>query len=73
MNAQERALLDKLAGENPELKALIEEHRTLDAQLDEMSKRPYLSPEDEMERKRIQKAKLSAKDKIHSFLEVYRN
>ncbi len=70
MNAQEKALLDKLAQTNPELKALMEEHRNLDVKLDEMNKRPYLSPEDDLERKKIQKAKLNAKDKIHGFLEA---
>lgn len=73
MNTQEKALLDKLAEGNPELKALIEEHRTLDAQLDEMAARPYLSPEDDLERKKAQKAKLIAKDKIHAFLEAHKN
>ncbi len=69
MDTQVKELVEKLALENPELKALVEEHQSYESQLDEMGRRPYLSPEDDLERKRIQKAKLIAKDKIHQIIE----
>ena len=68
METHEKDLIEKLALENPELAALVEEHKSFKAQLDEMKNRPYLSPEDDLERKRLQKAKLAVKDKIQSFL-----
>ena len=68
MEDREKALIAKLAEETPELKALVEEHQALKIRLEEMNKRPYLSPEDDLERKKAQKAKLAAKDKIHAFL-----
>lgn len=73
MSAQDKALIDELAQQNPEFKSLVEEHRALDTKLDEMNKRPYLSPEDDLERKKIQKAKLNAKDKIQAFIDAQKN
>lgn len=40
------------------------EHRTLDGKLKEFDRKVYLSPDEEMERKRLQKLKLAKKDKI---------
>lgn len=71
MEAQEKALIEKLALENPELAALVSEHQTLKAQLQELGSRPYLSPEDDLERKKMQKAKLAAKDRIQRILDQH--
>lgn len=71
MEPQEKALIDKLVPENPELKTLVDEHQSFEAKLDDMNSRPYLSPEDDLERKRLQKAKLAVKDKIHDILESH--
>lgn len=68
MDDKEKALIDRLAKDNPTLAALVGEHQGYEARLAEMDKRPWLSPEDDMERKKIQKAKLAAKDKIHRIL-----
>lgn len=40
------------------------EHRILDEKATELSKRPFLSPEDDMELARLKKEKLRIKDKI---------
>ena len=71
MELQEKELLEKLMLENSELKELIAKHADYEAQLEEMNQRPYLSPEDDLERKRIQKAKLAGKDRIQSILEEH--
>ena len=71
MELQEKELLEKLMLENSELKELVEKHAVYETQLEEMNQRPYLSPEDDLERKRIQKAKLAGKDRIQSILEAY--
>ncbi|UQZ88647.1 DUF465 domain-containing protein [Deltaproteobacteria bacterium Smac51] len=73
MDAREKALIDQLSQENPELKALVDEHQSLESQLDEMNRRPYLSPEDDLERKKIQKAKLAAKDRIHTIIAAHQS
>ncbi len=53
-----------LAEQDPEFRNLVEEHRMLDGKLKEFDRKIYLSPDEEMERKRLQKLKLAKKDKI---------
>ena len=69
MEAREKDLLARLASENPELAEMMARHQSLESQLEEMNHRHYLSPEDDLERKRIQKSKLAVKDKIQVFLD----
>ena len=73
METQEKTLLDKLVPDHPELKALVDDHQSYEAKLEEMNRRPYLSPEDDLERKKIQKAKLAAKDKIQRYLDEHQD
>ncbi|MDR0881425.1 MAG: YdcH family protein [Candidatus Adiutrix sp.] len=72
MELQEKALINKLIPNNPELAALVDEHQAFENQLDEMNHRAYLSPEDDLERKKIQKAKLAVKDRIQRILDENR-
>jgi hypothetical protein len=58
--------------ENDEFKRLGEEHRKLDLELDEYNKRPYLTPEEELEKKRLQKLKLQKKDKMAEIIRNYK-
>ena len=53
---------------DPEFKTLVEEHRSLDEKLKELDKKAYLLPDEEIERKRLQKLKLARKDKIAQML-----
>ncbi len=53
-----------LIEKDPEFKTLVQEHRMLDEKLKEFDRKVYLSPDEEMERKRLQKLKLAKKDKI---------
>jgi uncharacterized protein YdcH (DUF465 family) len=53
-----------LVEKDPEFKTLVQEHRLLDEKLKEFDRKIYLSPNEEMERKRLQKLKLAKKDKI---------
>ena len=69
MEPHEKDLLRRLASADPELSALVEQHQAFERQLEEMNKRPYLPPEEDLERKKIQKAKLAVKDKIQDFLD----
>jgi len=54
----------KLRTENPEFQQLEQEHRRLDKELMNFEIHVYLSPEEELERRRLQKLKLAAKDKM---------
>lgn len=71
MSIQEKDLIEKLLPNHPELKTMVEEHQTFKDQLEAMANRPYLSPEEDIERKKIQKAKLAIKDKIHQYLAAH--
>ncbi|HSL91780.1 MAG TPA: YdcH family protein [Candidatus Limnocylindrales bacterium] len=63
-DAKMAALIEK----NPEFKNLVQEHRMLDDQLKEFDRKVYLTPDEEMERKRLQKLKLAKKDQIARML-----
>jgi len=73
MEQQDLDLILKLMDRDPELKRYWEEHRELEARLDEMNRRPYLTPEETVERKRLQKLKLSGRDRIENILAKYRD
>jgi uncharacterized protein YdcH (DUF465 family) len=60
----EETLRDRLRTENPEFQKLEQEHRRLDNELMSFETHVYLSPEEEVERRRLQKMKLAAKDKM---------
>ncbi|HBH62904.1 MAG TPA: DUF465 domain-containing protein [Nitrospiraceae bacterium] len=60
-----------LRNENEEYKKLEEEHRRLDQSLDEMLKKKYLTPEEEVEKKKIQKQKLQYKDRMAQIIRDY--
>ncbi len=64
MEVSEEALKVKLRTENPEFQQLEQEHRKLDSELMSFETHVYLSPEEEFERRRLQKLKLAAKDKM---------
>ena len=59
------AMMDKTA-DDPllRLQALREEHRLLDTRIQELSSRPYLTPDDQVEVARLKKLKLKKKDEI---------
>ncbi|MCD5412021.1 DUF465 domain-containing protein [Thermodesulfovibrionales bacterium] len=62
MNEEEIAeILEK---EDEEFRSLCQEHKKLDNQLLEINKKIHLSPEEEVEKKMIQKEKLYKKDKM---------
>ena len=65
-------LIERLVGRDEELKRCVEEHRELERKLEEFNNRPHLTPEEEIERKRIKKLKLSEKDRIEEILSRYR-
>ncbi len=69
---REEEIIEILKRENEEFRKLYEEHRHLDALLDDMNKKPYLTPEEEIEKKRMQKEKLYKKDKMAEMIREYK-
>ncbi len=69
---KEQEIVDQLKKENEEFKKLSEEHRNLDGLLAEIDNKRYLTPEEELERKRIQKLKLLRKDRMAELIREYK-
>ncbi len=65
-------VIDILRSENEEYKKLEGEHHRLNDYLDEMSKKKYLSSEEEIEKKKLQKQKLQFKDRLAQIIREYK-
>jgi uncharacterized protein YdcH (DUF465 family) len=61
---KEQEIIEKLLKDNEEFKKVSEEHHQLDGLLTEIDKKVYLTPEEEIERKKMQKQKLAKKDRM---------
>ncbi len=72
MEKKEKELIASLIDRDAELKQYYEEHLELESQLDAFQRKAYLSTEEELERKRLQKKKLVGKDRIMEILGKYR-
>ena len=59
--------------QDPELKQRVDEHEDYERRLEEFNRRPYLTAEETLERKRLQKLKLAGRDKIEEILVKYRH
>ena len=70
MNTEVRdeSLVARLRDENQEFQKWEQEHDKLENTLAAFETHRYLTPEEEMERKRLQKLKLAAKDKMMSII-----
>lgn len=72
MDKSDEILIAQNIDNDLELKKYVEEHSYYERILEDFNKRVYLTPEEEMEKKTIQKKKLFGKDKIHEILAKYR-
>lgn len=68
----EETVREKLRTVNPEFQRLELEHRRLDKELMTFETHVYLSPEEEFERRRLQKQKLAAKDKLMEMIRRFK-
>jgi uncharacterized protein YdcH (DUF465 family) len=64
-------LLEKVQGENEEFKKLYQEHLDLKHRVVELNKMNFLSPEQELEKKTVQKQKLRGKDRMIEIIEQF--
>jgi len=72
MEIKEEALIHSLIDSDPELRRHYEEHVELKQRLEELRQKPYLTEEEQVEQKRIQKQKLAGKDRMMEILARYR-
>ena len=72
MAEMDQSLIQQLCEENPRFRKLHEEHVLFEKKLEELDELVYRSPEEELERKTIQKLKLAGKDEMESILRELR-
>ena len=72
MEKRDLDLIEKVIDRDGELKRYVVEHRELESKLEELSNKPYLTAEQEVEVKRLKKMKLAGRDKIEEILKRYR-
>ena len=73
MEEKDEALIHTLFEREPELRRYYEEHVDLERRLGAFQQKLYLTPEEEMEKKRLQKLKLAGKDRMMEILSRYRS
>ena len=64
----DQTLLQNLIENNPRFRMLYEEHVLFEKQLTEYEKKPYLSPQEELEKNKVKKMKLVGKDEMERIL-----
>ncbi len=69
---KEHEIAEILFKESNEYKQLGSEHKQLEGILAEIDKKMHLTPEEEVERKRIQKLKLVKKDRMAELIREYK-
>ena len=72
MEKADAELVARWIEKDPELKRRVEDHEEYEQQLEEFNRRAYLTAEETVERRRIQKLKLAGRDRIEQLLALYR-
>jgi uncharacterized protein YdcH (DUF465 family) len=72
MVTKEVELVERLMKENEDFLKAKQTHAQLAIQLEELEKKPFLTPQDEMEIKILKKKKLAFKDQMERILMQYR-
>ncbi len=72
MEQRDEELIISLLPQNPELKEAWDEHKRLSGEVESLMERSHLTASEEIEKKNLQKLKLSQKDKILQILAEHR-
>ena len=72
METEESALIEHLKQTNPEFRQLAEEHLRYERQLEEFNNLRFLTSEQEIEKKQVQKIKLRGKDRMAEILKEHK-
>jgi uncharacterized protein YdcH (DUF465 family) len=73
MEKRDLELIQKHISSDAELKKHMEEHEGFERKLEEFKRQVYLTADEEVEKKKIQKLKLAGRDRIESILARYRS
>jgi len=72
MEERDEKLIAQLIKDSNTLREYMGQHQEYENQLEEYNKQIYLTTEESLERKKIQKLKLAGRDKIESILAEHR-
>jgi hypothetical protein len=72
MDLTNKQLVQQLFDASPRFRLLYEEHNLLEKELQKLDQKTYLTPDEELERKKVQKLKLAGKDEMERILVQYR-
>ena len=72
MEAHEIALLEQYAENDPELKALWDDHLLYEKQIEKLENKPYRTPAEAQNLKQLKKQKLDGKTRFMAILDKYR-
>ena len=72
MGKQDEEIAKILRKESEAFRREMEAHQRYEAILEEFNRRPHLTADEEMERKKIQKLKLAGKDRMARMIDAYR-
>ncbi|MEW5726156.1 MAG: DUF465 domain-containing protein [Thermodesulfobacteriota bacterium] len=72
MDARDLELIERLKSENPRLAELWEQHQRFEAELEELNRRVYLTPEEQVRSRETRKLKLAGRDEMETILARHR-
>lgn len=72
MEQYDQTLIQQLCEGNPRFRMLYEEHLLLEKELVTINQKHYLSPEEEIEKRKVQKLKLAGRDEMERILKTAR-
>ncbi len=73
MEERDLNLITGLLPSNPELRSLMKEHQELERKIDDLDRKAFLSEDEKVEKKRLQKLKLRGRDRIEEIIKPHRN
>ena len=68
MDPRDVQLIERLLPQDPELRELWKAHRGFEQELDRLREQRFLTPQEEIRRRDIQKQKLAGRDRIQAIL-----
>lgn len=72
MEEKDQSLVQQLFDGNPRFRLLYEEHQVLEKELNQLNTKSFLTPDEEIEKRKVQKLKLAGKDEMEKLLSRYR-
>lgn len=68
MEGVDQDAVQRLCEENPRFRMLWEEHQLLEKELEKLGGKSFLSPEEEVDKKKAQKVKLAGRDEMQRIM-----